>query len=170
MDRIQRRVVVGGLILILAGFIYGGVYTVLVDRTSLLQIKDSYSSVFLIVAEKSEAKNAADILLQLGQLQDLRVRYTRAIGAHVHAINLGLVVILAGLLLPLTRLTPDKGRWLATLFLGGGAIYPIGLSLQAGGYLFVGEVFAVLGSGSMVVATGLFLLSLLLVRSVNSRC
>jgi FtsH-binding integral membrane protein len=89
------------------------------------------------------------------------VEYQRAIGAHTHAIYLGLVIIVLGLVLNFA-LGNSRYKSHIAISLGAGAvIYPLGLALQASGNIRAGEGLALLGSVAVIGCMGVIVLKLL---------
>lgn len=161
MDKLQRHFIISGLCLIVLGFVYGFGYTILVDHEALLVLKDNFGSVFVQLAQSMQEKNAgAEIIGSLEELSRTSVHYRRAIGAHTHAINLGLLVILFSVIFAFAYGKTGKGRSMALLFVLGAFAYPLGLALQAVGLVLLGELFAVLGSGAVVCCVAVLLLVL----------
>lgn len=166
MDNLQKKFVVTGIGLIALGFVYGFGYTLIVDHAALLVLKDNFGSVFVQVAQEIESGAVTTGAVgNLDHLLDSSVRYRRAIGAHTHAINLGLLIILFGFLFALVE--GKKGRFSAVLFAFGAFFYPFGLALQAMGWVLAGEFFSVLGSGSVIFGVGILLQSLFLDKTNN---
>lgn len=165
MEKLQRNLVICGLCLIVSGFVYGLGYTILVEHRALLELKDAYGSAFVEFTQGMEAsKTGEGILDSFDEIKESSVRYRRAIGAHTHAINLGLLVILLGTIFSFALGKTKKGRWVALLFITGAFTYPTGLALQALGLVWAGEVFAVLGSGAVVASLAILLAALFIVK------
>lgn len=162
VEYIQRRTIVIGLVLIIIGFLYGFGYSYLVNHESLLQRRDAYEPVFIHLAQDFDTTKESEVLDSLNQISQQNVAYIRAVGAHTHAINLGLLVIFVGLLLAVAFDNYEKARWLVISLLGGACAYPAGLALQSAGFVVAGEVFALLGSAAVVIALGLFFCALFL--------
>lgn len=162
MDKVQKNLTICGLCLIVFGFVYGLGYTFWVEHKALLELKDAYSTTFLELT-RDIRNNALDngLLASVEEVGERSVHYRRAIGAHTHAINLGLLMILLGVLFPFAMSGTAKGRWVPYLFVAGTFVYPTGLALQAFGLVIAGEVFAILGSGSIVASIAVILIALL---------
>ncbi len=162
MEKIQLRLVITGLILILVGFLYGMVHTIAVDHAPRLQLREDYKVAFTQAADKGLDDLAfRSTLNSIDSVNNRSVKYQRAIGAHTHAIYLGLMIIILGLLFNFA-LTNFPYKAQTAIALGAGVIaYPMGLGLQASGFILAGEVFALLGSVTVITCMGLILFRLL---------
>ena len=162
MEKFQLRLLITGLILILAGFLYGMVHTISVEHSPRLQLREDYKVAFTQAAEEGlNAQSSETTMNSIASVNARSVEYQRAIGAHTHAIYLGLMLIILGLIL---NFALDDFRYkshIAISLAAGAAIYPLGLALQAGGLILAGEAFALLGSVTVIGCIGLIVLKLL---------
>lgn len=164
MDRQVKRFVVAGLILILAGFLFGLVFSYLVDHRSRLVTNDAYQPVFELISEAAEDADWQALQKKINSASRI---YARAIDVHTHSINLGILVMLMGLLYPLFSGGRHFGRALATGFILAAWLYPAGLMLQMFQFTLFGEVAAAVGAG---LAIGTFALLLVGIwRGLESR-
>lgn len=152
MESLQRHLVVCGVGLILAGLVYGHAYSLISNHTALLTIKDDYQAIYVDVSQAVD-KNASesDILDDINIVNAKSTRYRRAVGAHAHAINLGLLITIVGLIFSFALAGSRHASKIAYGFLTGCICYPVGLALQAMGQVVAGEAFALLGA-SLVLA------------------
>lgn len=164
MENLQLRLILTGLIVILAGFLYGMVYTVAVDHVPRLTLHDDYGSSFGKLAENNSATSASD---EIAQVRDRSVKVQRAIGAHTHAIYLGLVIIILGLLFNVALAETRYKSQVANALCAGVILYPLGLALQASGLVLAGEGLALLGSITVIACVSLFLFRLLTLQKSN---
>lgn len=161
IEQLQRRLITFGLIFISVGFIYGVAYNFYVNRDALLQLKDDYMPAFSQLTEEiiSQA-DGSRALVEIGQTNIRSTQYKRAIGAHAHAINLGLLLILVGMVFSFVMQNSKKARLVAYLLVFGISVYPLGLALQAAGLKLLGEGFALFGATSVVIGFALLLKAL----------
>lgn len=158
----QQPILIFGLGIVVAGFVYGFAYNFGVDHTPLLKMKEApYETTFLQLAQGIDSEEAAALPDALNQIKEKTVSYTRAIGAHTHAIYLGVLVVVLGVLYPLVRRSAGWLRQVVRLFIAGACIYPTGLTLQVFGYVLAGEALAVIGSGSVIFSLALICMQLL---------
>ena len=162
MEKLQLRLVITGLILILIGFLYGMVHIIAVDHAPRLQLREDYKVAFSQIADRGlDDRTYKSTLNSIESVNNRSVEYQRAIGAHTHAIYLGLMIIILGLVLNFA-LGDSRYKSHIVISLGAGAvIYPLGLALQASGMILAGEVFALLGSLAVIGSIGLIVVKLL---------
>ena len=162
MEKLQLRLVITGLVIILIGFLYGMVHTIAVDHQPRLQLKDDYKVAFTQIADRGfDDRTSKSTLNRINSVNTSSVEYQRAIGAHTHAIYLGLMIIILGLLLNFVLVNSRYKTHIAISLGAGAVIYPLGLALQASGMIQAGEVLALLGSIAVIGCIGLIVLKLL---------
>jgi hypothetical protein len=161
MEKLQLRLVITGLILILIGFLYGMVHTISVDHTPRLQLREDYRVAFTQAADKGlDERTSKSILNSIDSVNNRSVDFQRAIGAHTHAIYLGLMIVILGLLLDVALGNSRYKSHIVTSLGAGAAIYPLGLALQSSGLIMAGEALALLGSLAVIGCIGLIVLNL----------
>ncbi|NKB36873.1 MAG: hypothetical protein GKR93_06835 [Gammaproteobacteria bacterium] len=162
MEKIQLRLVITGLLLILLGFLYGMIHTIAVDHAPRLQLREDYKVAFTQAADKGfDNRTSKSTMNNIESVNARTIEYQRAIGAHTHAIYLGLMITILGLVLNFALAnSPYKFHIMGALG-AGAAIYPLGLALQASGMILAGEVMALLGSVAVIGCIGLIVLKLL---------
>lgn len=158
MQELQVRLILAGLLIILVGFFYGLVYVFVVNHDPLLQLKDNYEPAFTQLTQQLKSEQIdKNILDTVDTISEKSTRFRRAIGAHTHSINLGLLLILLALLFNTAFANSTYKSYIAT-FMGLGVIsYPLGLGLQAAGLILIGEGFALLGAVVVITCIALFL-------------
>ncbi|MFT5132326.1 MAG: hypothetical protein ACI9SC_000791 [Gammaproteobacteria bacterium] len=162
MEKLQLRLIITGLVIILLGFLYGMVHTLAVDHAPRLQLREDYKVAFTQAADRGlDDRTSKSTLNSIDSVNARSVEYQRAIGAHTHAIYLGLVIIVLGLVLNFA-LGNSRYKSHIAISLGAGAvIYPLGLALQASGNIRAGEGLALLGSVAVIGCMGVIVLKLL---------
>jgi len=160
----QARIINCGIGLIFTGFLFGLAYNYLSEHQALLNAKDAYAPVFSKIAEgQPEAAWRPDYQ----RIISLNLRNTRAIDVHAHVINMGLLVVLLGMLYPLAGKDRLKANFVRLGFTNAAWIYPLGLLLQMLGFKSPGEIVAAIGAGLGILAFGVFWLGVL--RHVPNR-
>jgi hypothetical protein len=162
MEKLQLRLVITGLVIILVGFLYGMFHAIAVDHAPRLQLREDYKVAFTQIADRGiDDRTSKSTLNSIDSVNARSVEYQRAIGAHTHAIYLGLVIIILGLVLNFALRNSRYKSHIAISLGAGAAIYPLGLGLQASGNIQAGEVLALLGSVAVIGCVGLIVLKLL---------
>ena len=149
MERLQKQVVAAGLVLILAGLLFGLVMTYAADHQARLVVNDSYSEVFVLLSRDGPSDESKAIQYEVDRKA---LSYSRAVGFHTHSINMGLLVILAGLLLPLVGTEGRRKNLTVSGFVLAACLYPIGLLLTLSGFELIGEIVAAAGA-TLAIAT-----------------
>lgn len=166
MKALTQRMVLAGLALILVGFVFALAHSLSHGHQARLVAHDAYRPVFEAI---SEAAGEAEWREREAEVTEVSVRQRRAADTHGHAVNMGVLVILIGLLTALFDRT-STGTSSASRAAGIGfalfaALYPAGLFLQYLRLTTAGEVVAAIGA---VGAIGcLAWLYLKLVRAVD---
>lgn len=162
MEKFQLRLIITGLALILIGFLYGMVHTLAVDHAPRLQLREDYKVAFSQAAEKGlDERTSHSTMTSIASVNARSVEYQRAIGAHTHAIYLGLMIIVLGLLVNFVLGNSPYKSYVGISLGAGAVIYPLGLALQASGVKLLGESLALLGSVAIIACIGLVVLKLL---------
>lgn len=171
MQTLQRGLVICGVSLILSGLVFGIGFGFVADHASVMTVKDWYQPAFVGLSEglANKTGNMSDHMALIESIGQRATQYRRAVGAHAHAINLGLVMIILGLILGFAFTDKRYAKWVAWALAVGGCVYPVGLVLQAFGLVFLGEAFSVMGAGLMLAGLGSILLVLFLKTSASSQ-
>jgi hypothetical protein len=89
---------------------------------------------------------------ELAQANRISVTHRRAADVHTHSVNMGILLILIGLLAPLlSRLKKQSPRVLWAM-ISSAWIYPLGLLLQFAGLTQAGEALAALGAALAIAS------------------
>ncbi len=161
MEKFQLRLIITGLLLILIGFLYGMFHTLAVDHAPRLQLREDYKIAFSQAADKGlDERTSKSTMNSIASINARSVEYQRVIGAHTHAIYLGLMIIILGLVLNFALGKSPYKSHIAIALGAGAAIYPLGLALQASGMILLGEGMALLGSVAVIACIGLIVLKL----------
>jgi hypothetical protein len=134
----RRRLIIGGILLVLAGMILGDIFAVFVLHPNANRIGERlFAATEAVAAGDSTA--AGNVVAQIGGL--LENRGTK-VDSHVHIIVFGYVALLLALLQPYVALSAKRQTQFATLFLAGSALLPISVFLIH----YVGLVYSPLQS------------------------
>jgi hypothetical protein len=150
MNREQKWLVTGGLLLITVGLVFGVVYGWLVGHGTLLVLKESYGSALRAAAggDAAEMRSGA----QAGQ--EANYRLVRAVDVHTHIIKMGTVVLLAGLLWPL--LGSARKTRVALGLIGGAVVFPLGVFLEIYTHSMAAQAVAAIGAAVAILSFGDF--------------
>lgn len=123
MSRPQKTLIVGGLLVVLLGLVYGMVYNFVVEHKTLPRLREQHRSVFVAAAEGNEeqVRNAFQ------HAKSANYRYVRAIDVHTHLIKMASVAILLGLVFSVVRWDEKQRFALAVLFLASAVVFPLGV-------------------------------------------
>src|SRR3989442_10365606 len=154
----RRLLILGGIALVAGGMFLGDIFAVFfLHQNGRLQGQALIAATRAVAARNPTA--VKDIFEHLGgTLED---RGTK-VDAHVHMIDAGYLALLLALLQPFVALSTSRKKFLATLFIAGGLLLPIGIFLIH--YVGVAHSpFPVLGWGSIVAdsAGALLIIALL---------
>jgi len=142
MDRYQKPVVIAGLALIVGGLLFGLAFAYFVDHQARLVAADAYQPVFELLGENS----TTDWRGLQEKINAQSLTHASAINFHAHSINMGVLLILVGLLVPLLGRVQGSGAALLVGFVVAACLYPAGLLLIALNFTAVGEIVAALGA------------------------
>jgi hypothetical protein len=141
----QRLLIFGGIALIAAGMLFGDLFAVFVlHQNAALQGEALLAATQAVAAQNLTA--VKDIFASLGGL--LEDRGTK-VDAHVHMTDAGYLALLLALLQPFIVFPHRTKKLLATLFVTGGVMLPVGIFLIH----YVGlaySPFAVIGWASVL--------------------
>ena len=157
-----KLLVVVGLALILGGFLFGLAFSYAVDHQARLVAYDAYQPVFELLSREGAAANWQDLQ---SRINERSIAHRRAADVHTHSINMGILLILLGLVSPVVaKRESTSERWLLGL-VAAGCVYPAGLLLQFVGLTRSGEIVAAVGAALAIVT--LAALSLSISRAVD---
>lgn len=144
-ERSIRILLANGIALALAGLLAGMAMSWAADHEARLAMQERYESVFAAAARSAPA--AAD----LARRRAASERYQRAVGVHAHAINMGLLAVLAALTAALAG-EAARSRLPAAVLAGAVVLYPAGLLVQLIAPGPIGEGLAALGAAAAIAA------------------
>ena len=171
MTNWQTRLVLTGLILVFAGFLFGLAFSLSVDHQPRLVAHEAYEPVFeqigTGVSEEMWRGTAAAI-------SQVSIAHRRAAAVHGHLTNMGIVLMLVGLLAPLLAMARDRaqeagaaggkeggaGSALLAGLVASAIVYPMGLFLQFLRFTLAGEIVAALGAVGVITCLAGFYLRL----------
>lgn len=149
MNRMSRLVMLSGLALVLAGLVFAVGVSYLVEHESRLVAHDAYQPTFeVLMQDPADGEWQAE----LAQANRTSITHRRAAGVHTHSINMGILLILVALLIPLLSQLGSQSPWLSWAMIGAAWVYPLGLLLQFAGLTLAGEVLAAIGAAAAIAA------------------
>ncbi len=149
MNPISRLVMLAGLALVVAGLAFALGVSYFVDHEARLVAYDAYQPTFEAVMQDAiDSKWQAE----LAQANRISVAHRRAADVHTHSVNMGILLILIGLLMPLLSRLKKQSPWVLWAMISSAWIYPLGLLLQFAGLTQVGEALAALGAALAIAA------------------
>ncbi len=134
----RRLYVIGGIALIAVGMIFGDIFAVFVLHQNAGRIGENLLAATEAVADGDQAAVLARFQ-NIGRL--LENRGTK-VDTHVHIIDFGYLAILLALAQPYLLLDERRKKQLATLFLSGAVLLPVGVFL----IYYVGLAYSPLSS------------------------
>lgn len=154
MNALSRNVLLAGLALVVAGLVFGFVFGFYADHEARLVAYDAYEPTFEAVMRK-ETASAWQAELEQANIASRTQRYAATV--HTHGVNMGMLLILVGLLTPLLGQLLRQSRLLLWAIGSAAWIYPLGLLLKFAGLTRSGEAMAALGA-ALAIAAMLWLL------------
>jgi hypothetical protein len=157
MNRSQKVMIVGGLMLAIFGMIYGLWYAVYDEHQTLERMGVSLATSFAAGAER-DMDSARQALVDYGVYA---AEYDREIHAHAHWITLGFLWIVIGVAFHKVSYPESTRYLLAVVLIAGSVAFPLGVFMESytlnvlTKLLTYGGSTAVLG-GMMMVVVGLF--------------
>ncbi len=145
MSGAERWLVLAALACMLGASLYGAIHGRAHGDETRLVLREQYAPAFLAAARGDVA--SAQALLARGQARQVAVG--RAVSVHAHLGNLGVLLLLAGLVLPLTGWGRRGRQVVAAGLIAGAVLYPLGIHLQIGA-LGIAIPRAIAGAGALL--------------------
>jgi hypothetical protein len=117
----RRRLIIGGIVLIIAGMIFGDVFAVFV----LHQNGNRIGEALMAVTDAVAAKDPAAVAVHFTRIGGLLENRGTKVDTHVHMIDFGYLALLLALIQPYVALAGRARKRLAALFLMGAVMLPI---------------------------------------------
>jgi hypothetical protein len=126
MNKAQKILITGGLLLALLGMCYGLYYALFDEHQTLKGMGISMATGFSKAAENNltEARTAIETF------GDIQFEYNREVHAHSHWISLGMLLMVLGMAFNLVALNERYKFALAVGLLAGAVFFPLGVILQ----------------------------------------
>ncbi|MDK2824180.1 MAG: hypothetical protein PWQ67_1766 [Clostridia bacterium] len=154
----QRILILGGLVLILIGIIYGFTHAGFFIK-SLREARLESMQLAIDFAIRNQTSQAFGYLKQAEHIQEL---WERNMDAHSHVTLFGFQSLLLAFLLPYISLNQKLILILAIFMVMGGLLLPLGVVLEALGFEIPGFISAMLGGSWVLIATLGFTIGFLL--------
>lgn len=134
----RRLLILGGIVLVLAGMIFGDIFAVFVLHQNAGRVQERLLSATRAVA----ARDPDTVLADFGKIGKLLENRGTKVDTHVHVIDLGYIALLLGLLQPYVALSERRKKQLAAVFLLGATLLPVSVFL----IYYVGLAYSPLAS------------------------
>src|SRR5271166_6698913 len=121
----RRLYIFGGIALIAAGLLFGDIFAVFI----LHQNAARQGEALIAAAHAVAAGNVAAVNELFGHLGNVLEDRGTKVDAHVHMIGAGYLALLLALVQPHIALSSQTKKSLATLFIAGGTLLPVGIFL-----------------------------------------
>ena len=144
-DGARRLLIFGGIALIAGGMLFGDVFAVFVLHQNGRQTGDA----LLAATRAVSAGNVSAVEDTFGNIGGLLEDHGTKVDTHVHMTDAGYLALLLALVQPYVALSPQRKRFLASLFVAGSVLLPAGIFLIH----YVGlaySPFTVVGWGSVL--------------------
>jgi hypothetical protein len=166
MNAWPRRLTLMGLLLIFTGFVFALFFSWSVDHQPRLVSHDAYQPLFEAIISGGNGANEHWREIE-DEISRNSVLQRRAADVHGHSVNMGILMILVGLLAPLATRNMGAADYRLLLAMAvTSVVYPVGLFLQFLGLNPGGEVVSAIGAAGAV--TTLAMLYLRLSKAVDS--
>ena len=121
----HRVLMVGGILLVAAGMLFGDIFAVF----TLHQNAGQTAQVLMSAAQAVSAHDGAGVTNAFGNIGALLEDRGTKVDAHVHMTDAGYLALLLALLQPYIALSQKFKKRLASLFIVGGVLLPLGIFL-----------------------------------------
>lgn len=126
MDRPDRLLITGALLLLLAGSVGGAAHGYFVGHDTLLQLREQYEQAFTFAASGRTGAAAT----ALAEARASNYRYVRVIDAHTHLTKLATLLLLLGIVNVMIVPGIRTRRWMASALITGAVLFPVSVYLQ----------------------------------------
>jgi len=148
MNSPEKTLLTGGMLLLVAGLLFGAVYGYLVQHETLLVLRESYRT--LLAASAAGDQSATQAALE--RARRMNYVYVRAVDVHTHLIKMASVVLLIGLVYPMVAFSERARRALAALFLAGAWLFPLGVFAEIFWQGLLPQMLAAAGASAAIAA------------------
>lgn len=156
MTSANKTYIVGGLLLVLIGLIFGVYYAIFDEHQTLVAMRMAFAQSFFEAA----AGNQAGVSENIEVFRANSFEYIREVSFHAHVIELGTLALIIPLFAH--RIGWDDGRKLliARLFIVGSLAFTLGVLAQTLALSGVTQGLAVMGSGLVIACVGTLVVGL----------
>lgn len=121
----RRLLIIGGIVLIACGMIFGDLFAVFVLHQNANKIGEK----LIAATDAVAAKDSAAVTARLTDIGGLLENRGTKVDAHVHAIDFGYLALLLALIQPYVALAARTRKRLAQLFIVGAVMLPVSVFL-----------------------------------------
>jgi hypothetical protein len=148
MSAPQRLLIVGGLLLALVGMSYGLWYAVFVEHQTLEHIGGALAAGF----SQAAARNLPQARAAFQEYGEAQYDYVRQVDVHSHCIGLAMLLIVFGALFDRVAFGERVRLWLASGFVMGAVLFPLGVFLQTMDHGSLPRAITIIGSALVIAA------------------
>jgi hypothetical protein len=147
---------VGGLVLVLAGLIFGVYYAIFDEHQTLVAMGTAFAQSFFEAAGGNEAGVTENIEIFRANSYE----YMREVSVHAHIIELGTLALIVPLFSHRIGWSDGRKLLIARLFIAGSLVFCLGVFSQIFVLSVLTQALAVIGSGLVIVCVGVLVLGL----------
>ena len=156
MTSANKTYIVGGLLLVLIGLIFGVYYAIFDEHQTLVAMGMAFAQSFLDAAGGNETGVAESIKVFRANSYE----YIREVSFHAHIIELGTLALIIPLFAHRIGWDDDRKLLIARLFIVGSLVFALGVLAHTLALTPVTQGMAVLGSGLVIVCVGILVVGL----------
>jgi hypothetical protein len=156
MTSANKTYIVGGLVLVLAGLIFGVYYAIFDEHQTLVAMGTAFAQSFFEAAGGNETGVAENI----ETFRANSYEYMREVSVHAHIIELGTLALIVPLFSHRIGWSDGRKLLIARLFIAGSLVFCLGVFSQIFVLSVLTEALAVIGSGLVIVCVGVLVLGL----------
>ncbi len=156
MTSANKTYIVGGLLLVLIGLIFGVYYAIFDEHQTLVAMGMAFAQSFFEAAGGNEAGVSENI----ETFRANAFEYVREVSFHAHIIELGTLALIIPLFAHRIGWNDSRKLLIARLFIIGSLVFTLGVLSQTLAFSGVTQAMAVIGSGLVIACVGVLVLGL----------
>ncbi len=156
MTSANKTYIVGGLLLVLIGLIFGVYYAIFDEHQTLVAMGMAFAQSFFEAAGGNETGVSENI----ETFRANAFEYTREVSFHAHIIELGTLALIIPLFAHRIGWNDSRKLLIARLFIIGSLVFTLGVLSQTLAFSGVTQAMAVIGSGLVIACVGVLVLGL----------
>ncbi len=148
MDRSQKVLIIAGLLIAVAGMLYGLWYAIFDEHQTLEQLGGALANSFV----EASNRDLAGAVNELERYRLIGTEYSREVHAHSHWITLSMILIVLGLAYERVNYGASVKLGLAVVLSIGSFMFPLGVLLQNFPLGMLGKLLAQAGSLAVILS------------------